>query len=254
MSDKTYTHGMFVWRELITTDLEASRRFYGELLGWKIAKAATVPGMDYWEASAGDRTVAGMFQMNNPEMPANWGSYLSVPDVDAAAKAATASGGAVLNGPMEIPNVGRMATLRDPQGAIFSVFTSARGDSPLAELPHLGEFCWEQLNTSDVAGAKAFYPAVTGWKVLNGAGGMEVFGPHEGPRGMAASYMTTPPGVPSHWLTYVLAGKLTDANARATRLGARVLMERIEVPTIGAFSVIQDNVGAYLALFEPFMG
>lgn len=252
MSDTKYTHGRFVWRELITSDLEASRRFYGELLNWKIEKAAAVPGMDYWECSAGDRKVAGMFELKMNGVPSHWGSYLSVPSVDAAVDAAKARGATVMNGPMDVPDVGRMATLCDPQGAVFSVYTDVKGDPTASGLPKLGEFCWEQLNTTDVAAAKDFYPAVTGWNVYP-FGPMEVFGLGPDMRDSAASFMAAPPGVHPHWLTYVLAGTLTDANARATRLGAKVMMERIEVPGVGAFSVIQDPVGAYIALFEAAM-
>ncbi len=252
MSESKYTPGRFVWRELTTPDVAASRAFYSELLGWKITKASAVPGMDYWECAAGDRTVAGMFEMKMEGMPPFWGGYVSVPSVDSAVDAVKQGGGGVLHGPMDIPNVGRVATVRDPQGAVFNVFTDARGDTVRTGLPSLGEFCWEQLNTVDVAGAKAFYPAVTGWQVYP-FGAMEVFGVSPDMQGGVASFMATPPGVPSHWLTYVLAGPLTDANARAKRLGAKVMMERIDVPTVGAFSVIQDPQGAIIALFEASM-
>ncbi len=252
MSESKYTPGRFVWRELITNDIEASRRFYGELLNWKIDKANGVPGMDYWEISAGGRKVGGMFQMSQAGVPNFWGSYVSVADVDAAANAAKANGGAVLNGPMEIPNVGRFATLRDPQGAVLNVFKDAKGDQPQG-MPKEGEFCWEALNTSDTAAAKSFYTKVVGWQVAPFGPGMEVFATGPGPQDSAASFHQAPPGVPPHWLTHVVVPVLADANARATRLGAKVMMDRIEVPTVGAFSVIQDNVGAIIALFTPKM-
>lgn len=246
MSESKYTFGMFVWRELYTSDIEASKRFYGELAGWSLRKAA-MPGMDYWLASVNGREIAGLFQP--PGGPSHWNAYVSVPDVDASAAAATARGGAVIHGPLDIPGVGRMATIRDPQGAVVSVLKNATGDGATGAMPQAGEFCWEQLNTTDVAAAKAFYPAVVGWKVQS-FNGMEVFGMHDGPSGNAASFMQAPPGQPAHWLSYLVVPRLADANARAARLGARVLMERIEVPTIGSFSVLQDNAGALVSLFE----
>lgn len=244
MSDNKYTHGMFVWRELYTPDIEASKRFYGELAGWSLKKAP-MPGMDYWLATVGDRQVGGLFQPK--EGPAHWNCYVSVPDADAAANAAKTAGGTVLNGPLDIPGVGRMATIRDPQGAMLSVLKNLTGDSPAGRMPVAGEFCWEQINTTDLAAAKEFYAKVVGWKVLS-YNGMEMFGPAEGQG--AASFMTTPPGVPSHWLTFIAVPKLTDANTRAVKLGGKVMMDSIAVPTVGTFSVVQDNVGATVSFFE----
>lgn len=245
MSESNYTYGMFVWRELYTTDMEASRRFYGELLGWKITKAE-MPGVDYYLAHAGEKQVAGLFAPDNGT-PSMWNSYVSVPDVDAAAAAASASGAKVINGPMDIPGIGRMATFLDPQGALLSVYKDAKGDPPGGQMPKAGEFCWEQLETTDLAAAKAFYPKVVGWQVQD-FNGIVVFG--MGPKAGAASVHEAQPGVPAHWSAHVAVPKLADANARATRLGATVLVERIDVPTVGSFSVVRDNVGALINLFE----
>lgn len=248
MSESQYTPGRFVWRELTTTDVEASRRFYGELLNWKIEKTA-MPGMDYFVVHAGDRQVGGMMQMNVPNVPPHWKSYVSVTDVNASVAAAKANGGTVVHGPDDVPGVGTMAMISDPQGAVFSVFKDAKGDAAPAT-PKLGEFCWEQLNTSDIPAAKAFYTAVAGWTATS-FNGMDTFNAGEGPNSGVASFMAPPPGVPSHWLTFAVVDNLGAANDRAARLGGAVMMANIDVPTIGAFSVIRDNVGAHVCLFQP---
>ena len=64
----------------------------------------------------------------------HWLSYVSVEDVDAAAKAATANGGKLVEAPADLPEVGRMARIADPQGAEICLFKSATGDPPDAPL------------------------------------------------------------------------------------------------------------------------
>lgn len=248
MSESKYNFGRFVWRELYTSDLEASRRFYGELAGWRFRKS-NMPDMEYWLVDVGDREVAGLFQPKG--VPPHWNCYVSVPDVDAATATASAEGGKVMNGPMSIPGVGRMATLSDPQGAVFSVFKAETGDNLPLRPPLAGEFCWDSLGTTDLAAAKKFYARVAGWESRS-FNGMETFALPgvEGMMGSTASAMTAPPGVPAHWLAYIAVPSLADANARVARLGGKLMMENIAVPTIGTFSVVSDNVGATVAFFE----
>ncbi len=71
--------------------------------------------------AAGGTTIGGM--MNRPpQMPvAAWQYYIAVPDIDAAMARATASGGQVINGPMEVPGGAWVINAIDPQGAHFSL-------------------------------------------------------------------------------------------------------------------------------------
>ena len=248
----TYQHGMFVWRELMTSDAEAALRFYTELFGWK-AKAVPLPGNTYYLLHVGDKQVGGVMKMAaDMTMPPAWSSYVSVPNVDDACAKAKADGGQVVWGPVDMENVGRMAGLVDAQGAVLFVMKGVHGDMPYAT-PKPGEFCWEQLNTTDVAAAKKFYGDVCGWntKAMEGAPGTEVFGIGTLGQGeQTATLMQGPPGVPAHWLTYVVVDKLAPARERATRLGGKVMIEKIDVPKIGSFAVLQDPQGATLCIFE----
>jgi predicted enzyme related to lactoylglutathione lyase len=62
--------------------------------------------------------------------------------------------------------------------------------------------------------------------------------------------MAAPPGTPAHWLSYVVVDKLPRTYDRVKQQGGKVMVERIDVPTVGAIGVIQDNVGAILGVFE----
>lgn len=120
--DPYKTPSAFSWNELSTPDPEAAGRFYAGLFGW------TVKNMDmgtgpYHVASLGDTQVCGIMALP-PEagpMPPAWGCYITVADVAATEARCAALGGKTLMPAMDVPGVGRMAVLQDPQGAVFSV-------------------------------------------------------------------------------------------------------------------------------------
>lgn len=246
---KIYRSGQFVWRELMTTDAVASVRFYAEVFGWKTDTMKMPDGTDYTVVKAGETGVGGIMKLPMPGVPAYWGSSVSVEDIDAVAQKVTAAGGKVIVPPMDAGGMGRYAGFQDPQGAVINVWRGNDGDMPAPERPGVGMFCWEQLNTTAPDAAVEFYAKVFGWtnKPFSGGGDMKVLdaGPVD-----VASVMTAPPGVPAHWLTYVVVDKLTAAYARVRQQGGKVMVERIDVPSVGAIGVIQDNVGAVIGVFE----
>ncbi len=120
------THGAFSWNELMTTDPAAAGRFYGELFGWTIKDMDMGTG-PYHVASVGTSQVCGIMGMppDSGPMPPAWGCYVTVNNVEDTIAKCTALGGQVLMPPMDVPTVGRMAVLKDPQGAVFSVMAYA---------------------------------------------------------------------------------------------------------------------------------
>lgn len=251
---QTKTLGRFVWRELHTPDVDAAKRFYAEVFGWtyKDGALSEADAFVYHEIKAADGSHVGgiMGQQPGEQAPPHWGGYVGVDDVDAAVARAKAAGGRVYVEPMDIPTVGRFAVVADPQGAVTSPFASEKY-ADVEPTWGAGSFCWEQLTTTDQAAAKAFYHAVYGWGEMpfgDGSSGMGVFTAANGDQ--LASMMTAPPGVPAHWLTYVVVDAIDAANARCLKAGGQVMVERIDVPTIGAFSVLQDPQGAVIAAFQ----
>jgi predicted enzyme related to lactoylglutathione lyase len=115
-------NGAFCWNELGTTNLESAKKFYTELLGWKL-KESNSAGMVYNEIVTGERAVGGMFQMTAEcgNAPSHWMAYVAVDDVDAKAKQVVELGGKVCVPPTDIPNVGRFCVINDPTGATLSL-------------------------------------------------------------------------------------------------------------------------------------
>lgn len=116
-------HGAFSWNELMTTDIDGAKTFYSALFDWQLEEMQGE--MPYTMATVNGQQVSGMMQ-NPPEaggMPAMWGGYVTVDDVDASARQAESLGGKVLMDSRDIPNVGRFCIISDPQGAMLSLIT-----------------------------------------------------------------------------------------------------------------------------------
>jgi predicted enzyme related to lactoylglutathione lyase len=124
MNEVFKQHGAFSWCELMTTDVAAAKAFYGKLFGWK-TEDISMPGTTYTVIKAGGSEIGGI--MATPQeslgMPPAWGTYVTVDDVDATAKAAGELGARLLVPPTDIPDVGRFCVIQDPQGAAISAIT-----------------------------------------------------------------------------------------------------------------------------------
>jgi len=117
-------HGAFSWNELMTTDIEAAKSFYGKLFGWSMEDVPSCE-MGYTMAKVNDKEAAGIMGIPEDfsEMPPMWGCYVTVDDVDAHAKLVEKLGGKIILAPQDIPEVGRFTVISDPQGAILSLIT-----------------------------------------------------------------------------------------------------------------------------------
>lgn len=124
--------GTMVWNELVTNDIEGSREFYGKALGWQTSSmdfpggVYTIwhpPGVEPATGTGDGNGVGGMISNDNwPEgTPPFWLVYFAVEDVDATAARAAELGGAVAIPAFDVPGVGRIAGITDPQGSIFCV-------------------------------------------------------------------------------------------------------------------------------------
>jgi hypothetical protein len=121
-------HGTFVWNELLTRDVEASKAFYASLVGWTYKGMPTEHGT-YWLAEVAGKPVAGLMSMPPdvpPHVPPHWFEYLEVDDVDERLKLAVEHGGKILRPPLDIPDVGRIGFVTDSTGAAVGLMTPLR--------------------------------------------------------------------------------------------------------------------------------
>jgi len=158
--------GRFVWYELLTSDPKAAIAFYTEVVGWK-----TQPweGTAYtmWTASQGP--LGGVVELPEPakQMGAGpyWQASIQVANVDESCATVKELGGKVIHAE-DVPNVGRIAVIADPQGAVLSLFTPAGGGMEPHDAAKSGEFSWHELYTTDHEAAFKFYNAIVGWERL----------------------------------------------------------------------------------------
>ena len=135
----------FVWHDFYAADVDAAKRFYGELFGWTFK-----PGdHGYQHIAAGGQEIGGILKLDPKHgAPPHWIGYVSVDDLDRAVAAVTKGGGAMYVRE-EIPNVGAFAVCADAQGAVFSPFHPARAAKPESNAwPPPYTFCWDELMTS----------------------------------------------------------------------------------------------------------
>src|SRR6516164_11610775 len=235
MSDRKPLRGKFVWFELVSKDPKRAQVFYSEVLGWKV-QAFPMGDQTYQMIVAGDTMIGGYAPPKSDRQPSHWISYVSVADVDAAAKAAAANGGKVVDAPYEIPGVGRTARIADPQGAEICPFKNATGDPPDGDASQ-GQFFWNELHTTDTAKALAFYAKVVGFSsraVDMGPGGTyHVLETNGVGRGGATTHMA--PGASPHWLPYVFVDDADTTLAKAGKLGGTVHVGPEDIPGIGRF-------------------
>jgi predicted enzyme related to lactoylglutathione lyase len=248
MADRKLLPGKFVWYELVTPDPKRAQAFYGEVLGWTV-RPFPVGSVTYEMIYTGDTMIGGY---RPPATPARWISCVSVEDVDAAVKTATASGAKVLDPPSDIPTVGRQARIADPQGAEIVLFRSATGDAPDEDAPR-GAFFWNELHTPDPAKALAFYEKVVGFSHrsmdMGPSGAYHIVARGGVDRGGATHWLA--PGANAHWLPYVRVDDPDGTIARARKLGATIPMNPEDIPGVGRFGILQDPTGAALAIMRP---
>jgi len=117
---RTWSHGKFHWNELRTRDAERAKKFYRDTIGWSFERMATPDGHDYWVAMVDGTPVAGLFPLTSPQfdgVPESWMSFLAVDDVDARVAKAVKAGAQLAMPVFDVPDVGRIAMLKEPSGA-----------------------------------------------------------------------------------------------------------------------------------------
>jgi uncharacterized protein len=116
--------GALCWADLSTGDPARAQKFYSELFGWEISPGEGKDASGYLHIKNGGRFIGGIqpAEQRNPNAPPHWLIYLNVADVDAAAAKAKELGAAFFVPPMSIEDVGRMAVMADPQGAVSAIF------------------------------------------------------------------------------------------------------------------------------------
>ncbi len=249
----------FFWYELLTSDIDAAATFYTKVIGWTAEAFETANGMPrYTVVKAGERGVGGLMAMPDEAarmgMTPAWVGYIHTRDVDAATQGIVQAGGSVRREPADILDVGRVAVVADPQGALFMLLQPNGEDQPPAPMTTPGHVGWHELYAADREKAFDFYAGQFGWTqhrdVDMGVMGIyQIFAVDGEPTG---GIMNKPPHLPvPAWQFYFNVEAIDAAAGRVTDGGGTVTVEPVEVPGGSWIIQCQDPQGAHFALVAP---
>jgi predicted enzyme related to lactoylglutathione lyase len=256
MQRDSYANGVPNWVDLGVPDPAKAADFYGGLFGWRAEEGPPEAG-GYRVAELHGAAVAGIGPQQNPGQPF-WTTYLKVDDVDSTVVRIRGAGGQLLAGPMDVMSQGRMAICTDPTGAVFGLWQpNSFAGAGIVNEP--GALTWNELITTDVNAALAFYRDVFGLDAQQSAGDtggvayveFQVGG--ESIAGMMPKPPDMPAEIPSFWNPYFAVADVDEALARATELGARVIVPKMTVD-VGVFASLLDPQGAAFSIIAMTPG
>ena len=245
------TTGHPIWIDLLSTDLEAAKHFYGELLGWTFEDRGEAFGnyhiiqKDGQDVGGAMQRVAGMHDGS----PDNFSVYLSTDDAHATAERAVAAGGRIAVPPMQVGDQGTMLGVIDAAGSYVGAWQPAARTGITAT--GAGAPVWFELMTTYFDLAVPFYQHVFGFEaaplgegryVTNGTGEAASSGICDAAAWFAAGT--------SFWRAYLAVDDLDAAVATVQRLGGALVDGPVDSP-YGRVATVVDNQGVMFQLLQP---
>ena len=252
--------GKIIWRDLLTNDPAASQKFYGELFGWEFESVGEASNLRsnsaYTLIRHNGKLIGGMVDtlaLNGRDDISQWVVLMAVEDLDARVVAVTTNGGATVAPPTDLQDRGRLALVRDAEGALLGLLETRDGDPHDSE-PEVGGFLWDELWTSNVQNAAVFYNKVAGLTAdavdidtdQETAATYSVLKAGDTPRvGILPSPLD---GLDPVWVSYIRVENPAAITSRAAELGGRILVEAQPRPLGGEVAFIAGPSGAGIAL------
>ena len=218
--------GAFCWIELSTTDQNAAKSFYSSLFGWT--------SQDF------------------PMGPTDFYTMFQLEGRDAAASRIPQLEGKLLAPPFDVYDIGRMAVVQDPTGAVFALWQPKKHTGTgISGVP--GTLCCADLMTPDPARAKEFYTGLFGWRIIKGendpSGYLHIANGENFIGGIPPAKFRDP-NVPPHWLAYFIVSNCDESAAKAKELGAKIHLPPMTIENVGRWAILADPQGAVFAIFQ----
>lgn len=253
------------WVDVQLPDLEAGKRFYGELFGWTF-RAGDGP---YADALSGGALVAALAAKQDGRMPTAWGVYFATDDITASVARIREAGGQVITEPVRAGRSGVLAQAADPGGAVFGLWQAGERKG-FQKQNEPGSFCWTEVYTRQKERVDPFYEQVFGFRSVDpdeagaGAPGTDEAGvdfrmwspagtepgPDTAVGGRSVITDALPAEMPSYFLSYFAVADCDESAAATVRLGGRVAAPPFDIP-YGRMAVLQDDQGAVFAVLQP---
>jgi len=243
--ESTARAGSFCTSVLRTADPDRAARFYSALIGWTTVPAAP----DHAFLQFNGKTVASIQRIVAGRQV--WIPHVCVDDIGRTTADAVALGATVEDG-VDVPNVAKLATVRDPGDALFGLWQPAPHTG--AEVrDDLGSIWWVELLARDIEAAREFYRRLFGWTVRETSfEPFDVYRVFERPGSQEGGLMPLDPewGIPPVWHTFVAVEDCDRTLARACDLGGSTGFVHT-VPKHGRIGGFFDGAGAGLIVRGP---
>lgn len=268
------------WVDVQLPDLEAGKRFYGELFGWtfragdgfRTGDGFRAGGGPYADALSGGALVAALAAKQDGRMPTAWGVYFATDDITASVARVREAGGQLITEPVRAGRLGALAQAADPGGAVFGLWQAGERKG-FQKQNEPGSFCWTEVYTRQKDRVDPFYEQVFGFRSVDpdeaGPGtpgapdtdesrvdfrmwspvGTEP-GPDTAVGGRSVITDAFPAMMPSYFLNYFAVADCDASADTVVRLGGRVSAPPFDIP-YGRMAVLQDDQGAVFAVLQP---
>ncbi|MBR8642240.1 VOC family protein [Streptomyces tuirus] len=231
-----YAEGVPCWVDAQLPDVEAGKRFYGQLFGWTFEDWFG----SFVRALKDGEPVAALVRKMDGRLPTVWTVYFATPDARALVRRIQEAGGQVVQSPVPAGELGVTALVTDAEGAVFALWQPQEHPG-FGKRHEPGTFAWAELYTRDTEAANDFYGDLF-QEALFGRDAEPDFGRAPVSDVFAAEM---PPHFLVHFAVEDMAGVLEDV----IRLGGRVQVPPFGT-SYGTVAVVQDNQGASFALLQ----
>jgi predicted enzyme related to lactoylglutathione lyase len=234
--EDAYAEGVPCWVDAQLPEVEAGKRFYGELFGWTFEERY---GGSVWARLEGE-PVAALARKADGRLPSVWTVYFATPDAEGLADRIWAAGGQVVTAPMPVGDLGTAALVTDAEGAVFGLWQPGT-HAGFGRRHEPGTFAWAELYARDTDIANTFYGGLF-HDALFGPGAHPDFG-----RALISDVFASE--MPPHFLVHFRVEDCEEVLRTVGRLGGRVQAPPFEA-SYGKVAVVTDNQGASFAVLE----
>lgn len=127
----------------------------------------------------------------------------------------------------------------------------------MSKQPQVGEFCWNELATTNVQAAKDFYGKVFGWQFIDHDMGDMKYTMIKRNGDEFGGIWSIPKDkeneIPPHWMAYILVENIEKSVEEASKHGAKIVKPIANAGTFGRFAIITDPTGAHIALWQAMV-
>lgn len=244
--------GTPTWTDLLTPNPDGARAFYHAIFGWEYDIGGPEYG-GYTTNRLGSRNASGLSGMppHLPPQATAWGLYFATHNIEADVARAVELGASVVYPVMAVEPFGSMVTLKDPTGAMFSLW-QAKMHVGWQVVNEPGSVAWHELYTADAKTAKAFYAALLGASADPMPGGLEYYVMKHGDDSLCGIMQIDPAwgAMPTCWVNYFAVANADESAALITKLGGKI-MGPVDDSPFGRIAAAMDPYGAMFKIIQP---